>query len=167
MPYIYADLTAQQLYNDPRLLRQLTADSSSADPDSPATLQETVLMAMENAAARQFDNHIRDIYPASGVLPLATITDDVKEIVSKLTLVKCFERKGKVPEEIADIRDQYLKRIKDVCKPDAEEKLGPRAPAVIPFRSTAGRPRSDYEGSGYFDGLGLNGVRDFRQKGEG
>ena len=159
--YIYADLGVLKKHNDVRVLIQLTNDSDTVDPNNPAAIDESILQAAEAEAATTIDNNLRNVYDPLPLTTLAgTLTPEIQLIAAKLTWCNLWERRGDEPEQVTLLRQRLLKRLKEMGSPRPDENRNqPKSEKMMPIRATAGKARTLFDDSGYFDGLRSQGRR--------
>lgn len=158
MAYTYANLDTLKLYIDYRKLVQLTNDDDLTDNVDGASINETILMEMENNAAATVDNYLRNAF----AVPLAGIylTPEIKRIVSHLTLSELYYRRGgPVPEEYIIREERCRNRLKTMASADAVENRAGRLPgsqmaAAATLNSTK---RGSFKNSGLLDVMSAMG----------
>jgi len=122
MAYIYANLATQKLYTDQRILTQLTNDDDSIDITDFTLIDEDILEAAENSAAATIDNHLRWLYtvPLSGT----DLTDEIKELCSRLTQCYLWSRRGYETDIITTLRVDTLDRLARLSASKVEVREG-------------------------------------------
>lgn len=158
MSYTYADKADILRYHDKRVVTQLTIDDDTIDYEDESNIDEGVLQDMENAAARTVDNHLRNVYPS---VPLtgSDVTEEIVQITAALTWSNLWRRRGEEPQQVTELRNEVMDRLRDMTEIGAKEVRGDRKSSMRGVRSKTGKARTMFDDAGYFDGLPSRGSR--------
>lgn len=136
MAYRICSLDELKLYIDVRYLIQLTQDSiyaplnvedaGTSDPDS--LIDQDVLEAFENSAAKTIENHLRNVYEilADAGTDGENAKEEIRWMCGRLTHVYLWRRRGTVPEWLQAEYVEIIDRLKAMTQPDPSEVLTDR-----------------------------------------
>jgi phage gp36-like protein len=159
MAYKYANLATFKAFLDVRLLVQLTNDIATVDPTDDSQIDETLLQTLENYAAQTVDNYLRNKY----TVPIAAedLTTDIIGLTAQLTITMLRERRGDTSDALVEMKRDVKARLKGMGEQTSAENLDQaREDLANPARATQGKPRTQYDNAGWWDGLGMAGTYD-------
>lgn len=118
-----------KIYYDYRDLVQLTNDGGySIDPDDVSNINATNLSAAIDYASTTVENYLRYIYD------LTSPTSEIKAITADLTWCRLWQRRGREPATVTELRVEAKDRLAKMSDTFAKEqrdgkqvpKIGPR-----------------------------------------